>query len=86
MDEWAKKRAKVVRGTLTLVVRDVLGSFIGIFYFARAVAARELGVEGMAVVSAFSMVYTLIALATPSEVSLSPTPNCLRRWGLRCHD
>lgn len=60
MDEDARSKAKVVRGTVALVTKELLGSFIGIFYLA--VVVRELGVEGMAVVSMLSMVYTLFPL------------------------
>jgi O-antigen/teichoic acid export membrane protein len=60
VEEDDKKNVKVVKGTAALTMKEILGSILGIFYFV--IVAREFGVEGMAVVSVLTMVYTLFQL------------------------
>ncbi|MFH0896440.1 MAG: oligosaccharide flippase family protein [Candidatus Bathyarchaeota archaeon] len=60
MEEDDKKKSRVVRGTAALTAKEIFGSILGVFYLV--VSARELGVEGMAVVSVLTMVYTLFQL------------------------
>jgi len=59
-DREDKQKIKIIRGMVALSMKELFGSFLGVFYFIYA--TRELGVEGMAVVSVLSMLYTLFPL------------------------
>ena len=55
-----KKKVKIIKGMAALSIKEILGSLLGVFYFI--IATRELGVEGITVVSILSMLYTFFPL------------------------